>query len=248
MSRDPLDRYYTPPELAAACVEILHERHGLFDAPALRVLEPSSGRGAWLAALHDGYREHGPRTAGWGLSLVAVDLDPEAEQHAQRAGASAFIHGDFLDVRRMETSEPWTSVTLEAPRQPVVHGMHPAQWVIGNPPFSDAQRHVDHALTLAPCVAFILRAGFLGSAKRLDWWQENTPEAYYTIVPRPSFTEGGADVGEYILAVWERGRHASRMGWARWDKAAADRRCAVAAKAKREAAAARAHFNQEPET
>ena len=45
MSRDPLDRYYTPPELAEACVRWLR-LHGLRD----RLYDPCAGGGAWLDA------------------------------------------------------------------------------------------------------------------------------------------------------------------------------------------------------
>lgn len=61
--RDPLDRYYTPPELAAACVATLD-----IPAPAT-IVEPSVGGGAFLRAA----RARWPDTV-----RVAVDVDHTA--------------------------------------------------------------------------------------------------------------------------------------------------------------------------
>ena len=64
MSRDPLDRYYTPPELAEACVRWLRT-HWLRE----RLYDPCAGGGAWL----DAARRVSPE-----LEVGGRDIDPEA--------------------------------------------------------------------------------------------------------------------------------------------------------------------------
>lgn len=89
--RDPLDRYYTPDEVAAAVVGWLRI------PPAWTVVEPSVGSGAWVRAL---------RAAGHTGRIIGVDIDPQAaglelvdEAHvgdwtelAPRVGAGAQLH------------------------------------------------------------------------------------------------------------------------------------------------------------
>ena len=78
----------------------------------------------------------------------------------------------------------------------------PFDWVIGNPPYSHAEAHVRHALTLAPRVAFLLRLAFLESEKRAPFWHEHPAAAVYVLSKRPSFTGGGTDSAAYGWFVW----------------------------------------------
>lgn len=86
MSRAPngerraLDAYYTPPALARACLATLVE-----DIAGARVLEPSCGGGAFVAAA----RELGP------LAIIGSDIDPAAPGLALCDEA---IVGDFLTL------------------------------------------------------------------------------------------------------------------------------------------------------
>lgn len=66
MSRDPLDRYYTPDALALGCIRWLDRVMG----QPMRLLEPCSGGGAFgRAAL-----------AEWpGTTVVGCDIDPQAD-------------------------------------------------------------------------------------------------------------------------------------------------------------------------
>ena len=77
-------------------------------------------------------------------------------------------------------------------------------WVIGNPPYSHAEAHVRHALTLAPRCAFLLRLAFLESEKRAPFWREHPAAAVYVLSKRPSFTGGGTDSAAYAWFVWDR--------------------------------------------
>jgi len=79
----------------------------------------------------------------------------------------------------------------------------PFDWVIGNPPYSHAEAHVRHALTLAPRCAFLLRLAFLESTKRVPFWRDHKPARIYVLAQRPSFTGGGTDSAAYGWFVWD---------------------------------------------
>jgi hypothetical protein len=80
----------------------------------------------------------------------------------------------------------------------------PFDWIIGNPPYSHAEAHVRHALTLAPRCAFLLRLAFLESVKRVDFWRDHQPSEVHVLSKRPSFTGGGTDSAAYGWFVWDR--------------------------------------------
>ena len=83
-------------------------------------------------------------------------------------------------------------------------------WVVGNPPYTDAQEHVEHALSLAKeGVAFLLRLAFLESAKRHPFWQANPPYQVHILAKRPSFTGGGTDSAAYAFFIWQKRRPAA---------------------------------------
>jgi len=79
-------------------------------------------------------------------------------------------------------------------------------WVVGNPPYLAAEAHIRHALRLAPNVAFLLRLGFLESAKRLSFWGQHPPSEVHVLAQRPSFTGKGTDSAAYGWFVWRTGR------------------------------------------
>ncbi|MCP4852340.1 MAG: hypothetical protein GY900_11480 [Actinomycetia bacterium] len=117
-----------------------------------------------------------------GPVVVGVDIDPNA---AGFADCHAFECHDFLDT--------------PAPKPDL-------NWVIGNPPFSLAREHVEHALTLAPNVAFLLRLAFLESADRLPFWQGDGSclRKVWVLAERPSFTGGATDSAAYGFFWWSR--------------------------------------------
>lgn len=63
MARDPLDRYYTPDDVAVRLVE------WLCIPPSWDIIEPSVGSGAWVRAL---------RACGHRGRIIGVDVDPDA--------------------------------------------------------------------------------------------------------------------------------------------------------------------------
>ncbi|NBV61810.1 MAG: class I SAM-dependent methyltransferase [Rhodobacteraceae bacterium] len=164
--RRPLDRYYTPDDLARACVGTLPCLDGL------TVLEPSAGGGAFIRAL----RAHSSRAR-----LVALDIDSEALARAE-------IDVETVDFLRWREG-----------------GFKRCDWVVGNPPFAEAQEHVEAALRVARVgVAMLLRLAFLESAERLDFWTGPGAglDEVRVLAHRPSFTGGGTDSAAYGWFVW----------------------------------------------
>lgn len=79
------------------------------------------------------------------------------------------------------------------------------EWTVGNPPYRHAEAHARHALTTSRNVAFLLRLGFLESAKRYPFWQEHPARKVWVLAERPSFTGGGTDSAAYGFFWWQRG-------------------------------------------
>lgn len=121
---------------------------------------------------------------------VAMDIDPECP--VLRTVTHA-IQQDFL------------LATFEQPR--------PFNWVIGNPPFEDAEKHVRHALWLArDGVAFLLRLAFLESATREPFWREHPCSDIYVLSRRPCFTgDGKTDSCAYGFFVWRTGCRVTQL-------------------------------------
>lgn len=171
------DAYYTPPALALAICKRI--RDGWFMEPAV-VVEPSAGRGAFVAAAR----------ATWpGARIIAIDVDERCRAACLRAGASSFVRGSWPRLARS-----------------LAGGRGGPLLVVGNPPYRQAQRHADAAreqLVAGDCLAFLLRLNFLGSVERAEWWREGRDFARTdTISPRPSFRGAGSDATEYALFGW----------------------------------------------
>lgn len=80
-----------------------------------------------------------------------------------------------------------------------------AEFVVGNPPFNDAEAHVRHAIARARYgVGFLLRLAFLESMKRRAFWAEHRAAEVYVLSRRPSFTGGKTDSDAYGWFVWKR--------------------------------------------
>lgn len=75
-------------------------------------------------------------------------------------------------------------------------------WIVGNPEYLHAREHIEHAIQGGRNVAFLLRAGFIESKKRRDFWEKNPADHVFWLADRPSFTGGGTDSAMYGLFVW----------------------------------------------
>ena len=188
MTRDALDRYYTPQALADAVVTSLARDLG--DISYGSCLEPHSGKGAFVRAL----RAHGA------ARVVTCDVDPEA------------VRGDFHHEQLFETVETVERFDL----------------IVGNPPFGDAERQIEKALSLLTptgTLAFLLPLQFWGSMGRAEWWKGRKPSSVKVVRPRPSFTGDGSDFREIALWTWYaedlRINGGPSLGHLDWNKAAA---------------------------
>jgi hypothetical protein len=122
-----------------------------------------------------------------GHDLTCGDLDPSAP--GLPLGRRAYV-GEFLDYQESH------------------------DWIIGNPPYRDAEAHVRHALKLAPRVAFLLRLAFLESVKRGDLWMNHPPAHVWVLQKRPSFTGGRTDSCAYGWFYWgDWPRNQTFLGW-----------------------------------
>ncbi len=113
--------------------------------------------------------------------LVAVDVDPSAPGLTM---GTASVCADFLDLE-------WSTRCQ-------------FDWIVGNPPYRDALAHVLHALEQGGRVAFLLRIGFLESAKRAPFWADHPCRRIWALSERPSFTsDGKTDAAAYALFYWD---------------------------------------------
>jgi hypothetical protein len=187
VSRDVLDRYYTPDALALSIVRAVESEIGAARwREIVQVFEPSVGGGAFARAIKQG----GDRR------VIGCDLDPEA---AGRASCDTFFVRDWLDPE-------WGADGLPFP-----------DLVIGNPPFRNAETHVRASLARAPLVCFLLRASILGGQARYALWRKFPPRRVWSVVRRPSFTGTTTDSAEYAVVLWDRyWTQAPTLGWLTW--------------------------------
>lgn len=139
------------------------------------VWEPHAGTGSFVRPL-----------LGAGLDVYASDID----------ASSPALHMEVLVgvAAGWDARSGWPFVERGRP-----------DWIIGNPPFNQAEEHV-RALLPVPRygLAFITRQSFTATAKRADLaeqvWQ------VWPINPRPSFTpDGKTDACEYNVLLYVRG-------------------------------------------
>ena len=86
--------------------------------------------------------------------------------------------------------------------------------VAGNPPFTLAQRFVDHGRKFlnphtSSALTYLLRINFLGAQSRASWHREWKPSAIYISPRRPSFKQGGkskTDATEYAWIQYDTDR------------------------------------------
>ena len=88
-------------------------------------------------------------------------------------------------------------------------GLHPAPGtIITNPPYSIAQKIIEHCFEIAPDaeVIMLLRLAFLESKKRKPFWNKHPVTQLYVLSERPSFTGKGTDAAAYAWFVWSKYR------------------------------------------
>lgn len=164
--RIALDAYYTPDDVALACVGTIAR-----DIAGCTVLEPHAGGGAFVRVARI-----------CAASVIVNDVNEKApalrEELGEEGWSMDFLLGRFGDR---------------------------AEWTIGNPPFTDAEAHVRHAIAISRVgCAFLLRLAFLEGMKRRDFWREHPAAEVHVLVSRPSFTGGATDSAAYGWFIWRR--------------------------------------------
>lgn len=152
----------------------------LIDRPIKLVIEPSAGTGAFIRAAKKVWPD---------VPAAGVDINPEMKQHLYAAGADGVHIGDWCEA-----------VSL---------GLAPGTLILGNPPFSLAQKHIaasNLALTKGDFNAMLLRMSFMGSRERVPFWSQFPARYLIPLVPRPKFIPGkSGDNAEYGVFIWQAG-------------------------------------------
>ena len=81
----------------------------------------------------------------------------------------------------------------------------PGSWIITNPPFSQADAFIQHALELLTPCAFLLKSQFWHAQKRLDIFRQFPPAYVLPLTWRPDFLWGaksGSPTMEVLWTVW----------------------------------------------
>lgn len=126
-----------------------------------RVWEPHAGGGGFVRAIQP-----------TGATCFASDLHPWPIRLSE---------GPCVDPAPADARDGWAWATTE--RRP--------SWTVGNPPFDEAERHLEVALEVSTVgVGFLLRAGFLETEPRfLRFWSRHPASEIHTFVRRPGFLE-----------------------------------------------------------
>jgi hypothetical protein len=199
--RDPLDRFYTRPEIAGVLVDVVPGA-GAYR----RVLEPHVGAGAFARAVRRRFPD---------ARLHGLDFDPEAPG---RVDVHRFEAVDFLRWRPAGEWErpdwivgnpPYAVAVAPVPcdrcnatgcKRCKKKGDKPAG-LYQPRPIPVLERHLEHALDIVPiggAVSFLLRLGTLAGRARARLWQDFPPRFTWPLSPRPPFV--GEKSGKYEWA------------------------------------------------
>ena len=77
--------------------------------------------------------------------------------------------------------------------------------IVTNPPFTLAQRFVEHSLEIIKptgVVMMLLQTGFEGSKERVDFWKKHVAMKRIILTPRPVFIGSSGDSREYAFYIW----------------------------------------------
>ena len=143
--------------------------------PGETVMEPSAGGGAFVRSLIE--RQ--------GLGCVhAMDIDAGSPGLGMVYAAHSTA-GDFLELR-------------------TGGGVLGPDWVVGNPPYNQAEAHVRQSIDVTHRhVALLLRLAFLEGAKRIPLWRDHPCRKVWVLSQRPSFTGKGTDSAAYGWFWWD---------------------------------------------
>jgi SAM-dependent methyltransferase len=167
------------------------------------VLDAGCGTGAILRAVGEALSEES-LLIGVDKSVHRVRQANEYEPYPDRDHFYELF--DFFDVGKGGAD----TLVLPDDSDPTGEGVCmadlPFDLVIANPPYSETEAFVSHALTIGTTVCFLLRLNWLASKKRAAFHRAH-PADVFVLPKRPSFTEDSrTDATEYAWFVWGEGR------------------------------------------
>ncbi len=206
--REEEDQYFSRYPCALGICEAL-KSYGI-EAPE-KILEPSAGTGAFVSAAAEVWH---PET------IIYNDINTDLMQtdHLLWAGK----HAHFVVAQQSDFL--------------LMPARGDCDLVVGNPPYSEAEKHIRKALTMIHddgVVAFLLRVNFLaGIVRTAGLWAEHPHEFMGVLDKRPQFVDGyrinntgkrvkkGTDSCEYAVFVWrkERPEYEPVTRWIQWSK------------------------------
>lgn len=136
---------------------------------------------------------------------------------ALRKHGARRVHGFDVDPNATGREDCESSNTLDFLACPYLHPS--PDWIVGNPPYRDAEAHIRHALAVTGRhVAFLLRLAILESAQRAPLWAAHPPRRVWVLSERPSFSvDGKTDSAAYAWVWWDRQyRGEPTLGWVSW--------------------------------
>lgn len=86
-------------------------------------------------------------------------------------------------------------------------------WIITNPPFSEAEKFIRHALELSKPCAFLLKSQFWHAARRLSLYRQYPPHYVLPLTWRPDFLWGAKSSSPTMEVLWTVWRPGWRKGY-----------------------------------
>lgn len=183
--------YPTPDDLAAYLLDrflwqvpndMFLQKDESGDSLPVQMFEPSAGKGAFARVM-----------AATGNMVTAIDPN--------------------FDDPQIEGVE-WMQTDLES-LHTLLEGDRPFDLACGNPPFSLAEAHLRLLLKMVRrggYIGFLLRVGFLASAKRSEFFKIYPPKHVYILPKRPSFVWSWTCKKGEVVENWEQGRAVTEVG------------------------------------
>lgn len=150
-------------------------------------------------------------TPTWCFENLPIDWSQFTTAHEAAGGDGRIVR--FLESKGIET----TYSELEEGKDFFDYSGE-VDLIFTNPPYSQAQEFIEHAISCAPTVIMLLRINFLGSQKRYNFWQQFSPDGLYVLSKRPSFTDNfrghkTVDATDYAWFVWSDIKELQGIHW-----------------------------------
>jgi len=126
--------------------------------------------------------------------------------------------GDGIMV---DVIESFGHTVLRSDIREIPHGMSnvdfletqmPCDAIITNPPFALSAKFIEHAVSIAPVVALLLKSQFWHAQKRTPLFRKTNPSAVLALNWRPDFLfgeKGGAPTMDLLWTIWDKSKAGS---------------------------------------